>query len=518
MTAKTPKTKSQPTSSFRKIVTGRFQMFSKPFNSAASRAAAVVLSFLLAGAANAAETVTISPTPKVTGAAPFPPMRIAPPPKPIFDVRTYGATGDGKTYDTAAIQKAIDACAETHGSVVLAGGTFLTAPIRLKGHMTFYVAKDATLLATTRPEDYVITQPKEIVECDDCCFELKRLCRNLIYADKANGLHIDGGGTIDGQCKLLHITGNESKRPSILSIFQSKDVIVRNITLKNPRMWTQLYTWCDNLLLDHVNVDTGYAAGNLDGVDFNDCYDVTVRNCVIASEDDGICLKSQSPRGLKNFLIQNNRVAGGTGGIKIGTSTVGPIKNIQILDNTMLNSHYGGLNIQSVDGSAIKHVRVRNLDIVDSPGPIFIRLGDRTERRIEIKNHTTGPGSIEEVVIEDVRIISHRSKLLPASSITGIPGAKVRNITLKNIQVELPGGLNEIPKTPAECIEDYPICQMFGELPAYGFYVRHAENVKFENVSIGIVKSDARQWLISDDATVETKNCVDRGLIVPAKP
>ena len=87
------------------------------------------------------------------------PPTIVPPPQPLYDVRKYGAVGDGVTFDTTAIQKAIDACADSGGTVYLGGGKFLTAPLVLKGGMTFYISKDAVLLGSTLPQDYSDRMP-----------------------------------------------------------------------------------------------------------------------------------------------------------------------------------------------------------------------------------------------------------------------------------------------------------------------------------------------------------------------
>jgi polygalacturonase len=421
------------------------------------------------------------------------PAQIVAPPKPIFDPRTYGAKGDGKTYDTAALQKAIDACSGTGGSVCLSNGKFLSAQLTLKGRMTFYVAKDAVLLGGTRPEDYPVLLPGE--PTDDA------ICRSLLYAAHADHLVLDGSGIIDGQGQHVKMFGKEPFRPSLVRIFFSKAVTVRNLTLNNPRMWTQVYLNCRDLTIDHITVNAPPKyCPNLDGMDIYDCSDAVVSNCRVNSDDDSICLKTRDNAGLHNITIENNEIRNtGANAIKIGTASRGQIADIQILNNTVYSADLGGLCIESVDGSAISNVTVRGLDLYHVSQPIFIRLAHRSGT----------PGSITNVKIENVRAIATSSSHAPSCTIAGIPSAHIGKIVIANSYFEMPGGLKMLPRTPPEKEDTYPQSSLFGNTPACGFYVRHADLVIFDQVSIGFYKPDVRRWLATEDATVQTFNCHD---------
>lgn len=458
-----------------------------------------------------------APTP--IGAAQIPEPKIAPPPKPVFDVRVYGAKGDGSSYDTKSIQKAIDACAGTGGSVYLSDGKFLSAALELKGKMTFYVAKGAVLLGGLEPADYPEVLPYTTNESVGVIWNR----RSLLYANQADDLRLDGGGTVDGRGKEVKINGvgghmqrNAGSRPSLLRIFQSNNVIVRNLTIQNPRMWTMVYERCQDLLIEHLHVSAPAYCQNLDGMDICDCSRVIIRNCVIESEDDSICLKSHSSVGMKDVLITNNIVTcHRANAIKIGTATLGPINNIRILNNTIRSALFGGLCIESVDGSIMSNVVVRGLEMQRVGQPIFIRLAHRPDWRKATSNHSVGHGSISDILIENVRISATHENTKASNTITGVEAVRLKNITLRNVQIEMPGGIGSIPATPHVSDSGYPQSNIFGHPPAYGFYVRHADNVKFENVTIGCLKEDTRKWLVFEDATVETRNCTDRGLIKP---
>jgi len=438
------------------------------------------------------------------------PMQIGEPPLPIFDPRDYGAKADGKTYDTTALQKAIDACAGTGGSVVLFHGKFLSAHLTLRSRMTFFVKTDAVLLGGRNPTDYPVLLPKGSVD--------RYAGRSLLYADSVENLVLDGGGIIDGQGPRLRMSGKEPDRPSLIRIFESTNVVVRNVTLSNPRMWTQIYLRCRHLLLDHLTVNSpgGYCP-NLDGMDICDGSEVVVSSCRVNSDDDSICLKSMGPLGLQNILITNNFISNtGANAIKLGTSTSGPVKSIRVYNNTIYSAALGGLCIESVDGSDVSDFVVRGLNMYRVSHPIFIRLAHRTGT----------PGSITDVLIENVGAYEtgmkgqgvkslDSSPLCPSCTITGISKARIGRVKLKNCYIEMPGGLARIPRTPPEKETKYPQSNLLGNVPAYGIYVRHADDVVLENVYFGRYAPDARPWLKADDAKVQTVACQDLQLIKP---
>ena len=425
------------------------------------------------------------------------PAVVKPPPQPVFNPRTYGAKGDGATYDTAALQKAIDACAGTRGSVVLSDGVFLSAQITLKPGMTFYLAKGATLRGGLEPGDY-----PDLVPANDSATPNRR---SLLYACGADGLVIDGEGVIDGRGKDVKIEGKEPTRPSLLRIFQSKDVTVRNITLRNPKMWTQVYTECDRLLIDHVKVEAASGDYNLDGLDIFDSADVQIRNCRIDSEDDSICLKSRRARGLQRIVVENNQMlCRRANAIKFGTATRGPINDVRIINNVVTFARYAGLCIESVDGSALSNVVVSGLEMKEVGQPIFVRLARRAE-----SPQGVAAASLTGVTIQKVRALRTHGVTGSVNTITGVPGLRVSNVKLKDIYLEMPGGVNKVPGAPLELEKEYPQSNLLGPTPAWAFYVRHADGIVLENVTVKAAKADARKWFVADDANVKTLNCHD---------
>ena len=434
--------------------------------------------------------------------------------KSDLDPRSYGAKGDGVTFDTQALQKAIDLCAGTGGRVVLYSGTYLTKPLELHSKMTLRLEKGAVLLGSPAINDYPVLLPPNFPEI--------AMCRSLLYAYDANGLLIEGEGVIDGNCRNMHLAkeisgpSTEKFRPSLLRVFNSSDVIVRNITFRNPCMWTQVYRECDQLLLDHVTVDAPPDTYNLDGLDICDSSNVVIRNCNIYCEDDGICLKSHLPRGLQNILIEGNKVFSlHANGIKLGTATVGPVNHVVIRNNAIPYARYGGLVIASVDGSQVHDILVEDLKVDHAGQPLFIRLGHRQGNH-GAKDLPPGDrpvGSIEGISIKQMHAhgIVNETKG-PSCTISGIPGSKVRDVHITDSSFDMPGGVHQQPELPTEKEGEYPQSDMFQNTPGYAFFIRHADGIELKNVSVSRLAPDARPWLAKSDAEVKTVDCSDAGL------
>ena len=415
-----------------------------------------------------------------------------PAPLPHFNPRDYGAKGDGVAFDTEAIQQAIQACAGSGGSVIIPPGNYRIRPITLFARMTFHLVKGATLIGSADLADYPVLLPAK----PGC----SAICRSLIYAVNADGLRIEGDGEINGQCKEMNMPqtlrfggGTEKERPSLLRIFHSSDVAIRGVTFRDPCMWTQIYFDCERLLIDGIKVEAPANCSNLDGMDIADSRDVVIRNCDIRSEDDSICLKSFGVGGLKNILIENNNICCyNANALKIGSATVGPISNVTIKNNTITHAKYAGIAIESVDGSVVKEVNVDNVTMHNVSQPIFIRLGKRGKIN----------GSIDGVVIQRVYADDCLDNNHPSCTISGTPDSRVKNVLLKDCVINMPGGFKKLPPLPHPKDDGYPQSNMFGDPPAFGFFVRYADSVTFKNVKVSCKLSDVRPSVLFPDSSV----------------
>jgi polygalacturonase len=436
--------------------------------------------------------------------------------RPEINPRDFGATGDGRTKDTVAIQRAIDAAAKVSGTVVLDRGRFLSGTLHLRSGITLRIEPAATLVGSAEHADY----------------EKGGRWLALLEARALTDVAITGGGVIDGQGAALaeDVTRlmrenrlddpadskrpGEKNRPQLLEFLDCRRVVVSNITLKNSSCWVQTYVGCDDLTLDHVTVrSTAY--WNNDGIDIVDGHRVVVKDCDIDSADDGICLKSYHERSCVDVRIENCRIRSSSNAFKLGTPSHGGFKNIVVRGLKIHDTLRSAIALQSVDGGAIEDVDIGDVEARNTGNGISIRLGHR--------NREAHPGSIRNVRIHDVSVevpaaapdagyplagppVRAPHNLLP-SSIVGLSGHVIRDIAITNLTLSVAGGgrrevaeipLDRIPLIP-ECAEKYPEFSMFGELPAWGFYVRHAENITFENVTLQTATRDYRSAFVLDD-------------------
>lgn len=444
-----------------------------------------------------------------------------------FSVQAYGAEGDGNTLDTAAIQSAIDACASAGGGTVyFPAGTYLSGTITFKSHVALYLEAGAMLLGSTSLDDYPVTIPEYRSYTDNYTE------RSLIYAENVENISILGRGTIDGQgaaFKERRTQENPYKmRPYMIRVIQSRDVTVRDITIRNSPMWVQHYLACEDVLIDGITVNSN-VAGNNDGIDIDSCRRVRIANCNIYSGDDAIVLKATSDRPCQDVTITNCNLSSHCNAFKLGTESNGGFQNIALSNSSIFDTRLAGIALEMVDGGTLERVSINNIVIQNVGAAIFMRLGNRArpylskgpggsrgtwEREPDLER--PGIGSFRKVIISNVQAIGVDNV---GCSITGLAEHPVEDITLENIRIRFAGGVAaDLPKRDVPELEEaYPEYKMFGTLPAYGFYVRHADDVRFENVDLEYEKRDERPAFVFDDVKNLTLTHVD-GMVEEQAP
>jgi len=406
-----------------------------------------------------------------------------------FNVREFGARGDGQTLDTGALQKAIEACAQNGGGTVhLPPGRYLSGTLFLRSWVTLELAAGATLLGSRRLEDYPPTV-SSIRSYTDIYTE-----RSLIYGEDLEHVALQGRGVLDGQGAAFK--GPHKVRPYLVRLANCRDVLVRDLTLRDSPMWVQHYLACDGLRLDGLTVLSKCNANN-DGLDIDGCQRVRIANCDIQSGDDALVLKSTLNRPCKHVVITNCLLSSDCNAFKLGTESNGGFEDIALSNCAIYDTRLAGIALETVDGGTLDGVRISNVTMHNVSGPLFIRLGNRA-RPFQAGMPQPGVGKLRNVSISHLQATGADHT---GCCIAGLPGHPVENVTLSNIRVQFAGGgkEDEARREVLEKPEAYPEYSMFGVLPAYGFYCRHAHNLAFHNVELSTIAPEARPSLVCED-------------------
>jgi polygalacturonase len=407
----------------------------------------------------------------------------------LHDIRDYGAKPDGKTLCTSSIQQAIDACSRAGGGTVyLPPGTFLSGTIYFKSGVTFRIAAGCTLLGSTNLKDYPPTV-QEFRSYTDNYTD-----KSLIYGENVENIAITGRGTIDGQGASFE--GPYKVRPYMIRFIQCRNVTVKDVTIKNSPMWVQHYLACDDVRITGITVRSLVNSNN-DGIDIDSCRRVVISNCNIESGDDAIVLKSTSARVCRDVAVSNCILSSRCNALKMGTESNGGFQNIAITGCSIYDTRLAGVALEIVDGGTMDGVVVSNITMRKIGAPIFMRLGNRA-RPFRKDMEKPGIGAMRNITISNIEATGANST---GCAISGLPEAKIENVTLSNVRLTFEGGGTkadagrEIPEKP----DAYPEYSMFGKLSAYGLYCRHVKDLKLLNIQLLLERPDHRYAVILED-------------------
>lgn len=478
------------------------------------------------------------------------------------DVRTFGAKGDGRTLDHDAINRAIAAVARTGGTVLLPAGRYLCFSIRLMSGITLILAEGAVIEAadpTRHAGRYDLPEPPSNDVYQD--FGHSHFHNSLIWGDGVHDVAIIGPGTIDGigltrdgpgarwtkagshPASMRHVTGAEMRElepdrslmngrgNKAIALKNARRVRIEGLTIARGGHFAILATGCDDIAIRALRIDT-----NRDGIDIDACRRVTIADChVNTPNDDGLVLKASyalgEKRACEDVTITGCTVSGFdpgtllngtrgrtqelapdrdrvTGRIKIGTESHGGFRRIRIEDCRFRRCR--GLALETVDGAVLEEVTARNLTMDEvTTAPLFLRTGDRRRGP-----DGTGVGRIRHVAISNLTATGIDPRY--AASIVGLADSRIEDVTLTDIDLRYAGGgtADDAARAVPEARDGYPEPSMFGTLPAWGLYVRHARGVTVRNLSLATDTPDARPPVIVEDG----RDVAITGLKVAGQP
>lgn len=450
--------------------------------------------------------------------------------KSYYNVRNYGAVGDGKNLDSPAIDKAIQAAAaEGGGTVYLPAGTYLSGTIHLASNIHLLIDMGATILAAPQKMNaYDEPEHWEGTAYQDGGHTFFR--NSLIYGEGLTNISITGQGMIDGSA----LSSGDGKQDSVdgfkdwehhspaqsevklarlgnkaIALKLCRNVVLRDITIFRGGHFAILTTGCDNLTVDNVTMDT-----NRDGIDIDCCRNVMVSNCRINSpNDDGLCPKSSFALGrnviTENMTIVNCMVSGfevgslldgtmkpkangnGNGRLKFGTEANGGFRNVTVANCVFRSCR--GIALEEVDGGILENININNITMMDVPSyAVYITTGKRN-RGPDVKQ----PSRIRNVSISN--LTADGVSMDSGIQIFGMPDQPIEGLRLDNIQLICKGGGTEAQgnKMPPELGTGYP--EPRGIMPGYGVFARHVHDLELANIRLSVDKEDKRPAMVCSD-------------------
>lgn len=433
--------------------------------------------------------------------------------KVVYSVRDYGAAGDGKTLDSPAIDKAIEACAKAGGGTVyLPAGTYLSGSIHMKSNINLHIDAGATILGA--PQEMKAYDPAEPFEGKAYQDGGHTYFHNsLIWGENLTNISITGPGMINGggltsRDKAVG-AGSINQGDKAIAFKLCRNVLMRDFTIFHGGHFAILVTGCDNMTVDNVTMDT-----NRDGIDIDCCRNVMVSNCRINSPgDDALCPKSSFALGkpviTENLTIVNCQVSGyleGTlldgrmlpgrrknGRIKFGTEANGGFRNITIANCTVRQCM--GIALEEVDGGIMENISISNITMMEvAEYPIYITLGRRNRGP-----EGTPMGKARNINISNV--IATGIDPMSGIQITGMPGYDVEGVRLENIKMIFNGGgtKQDAERVPPELDKGYPEPRRIGIMPSYGLFARHVRDLELANIRFSFENEEMRPAIVCVD-------------------
>ncbi len=407
----------------------------------------------------------------------------------VFFIRDYGAVGDGKTLDTVAIQKTIDACAAAGGGTVrFTKGTWLSGSLFLKSRVHIQLDQNAVLLGSTRKEDYkyVDYYDRKYLNIPE---DKTSSAAYLIYADGVENITIKGSGIIDGngetfwtkpKTKNYQVWDVPSWRPrALICIVRSRFLTFQDITLRNSPTYTIWTMKCEDLAFHHLTIKNPIYGPNTDGLDIDCCRRVVISDCNITGGDDSVAIKSDSgPFGAEEFACEDISVsncvfcAGPACGVRIGYEGDSIIRNCSFSNITIWNSDLG-IDLVSIlppprysikHGSRIENITFSNLTMRNVGNPIHFWLNNQ----IPLEKPT--------IYMRNISISNMVAECSQCCYIGGYADQNIEKIYLSNIRL-IPTGTCS-PELPATALPNWKAC-----LP-YVFYCSMVDHIYINDLTI----------------------------------
>lgn len=409
-----------------------------------------------------------------------------------YNVKDFGARGDGATPDTRAIQSAIDKAYEDRGGVVIIPpGIYHVSSLFLKDNIELHLENGAILLGSADLKEYTAANQKFESRTKDLYAKYF-----MIFAENAKNISITGQGTIFGD-GVKHFTEvrPQNARPFMIRFVNCERVILRDVRLLESANWTLHLLACKDVNIDGIEIQTT-GEGNRDGLDIDACERVTVSNSRFSTTDDAIVLKASTDVLCQDIAINNCIVRSVSGSaLKTGTESNGGFRNITVSNCIVKDVPiHAGIELITVDGGMLQNILFDNIVMENVGTPFFIRIGKRA-RPYKKGQYVAMIGEVKDIRLNNISV---QNAKLP-SSIIGLGSNWIRNVSINNYTVRNSETQEAKPYNKIEFQEfEYPAANAFTNLPAYAFYCRNAEDIQLQNISIYAAEGEKRPALVFD--------------------
>jgi polygalacturonase len=429
-------------------------------------------------------------------ADPFTPPKIPQPvfPAAQFNVRDFGATGNGLTNDTAAINRAIAKCSEQGGgTVTFPPGKYAAASIHLRSDVRLSLDADAVLFGA--PDGFEAAEPNPFSQYQDRGHS--HFHNALMWGEQITNFAIVGGKINGGS--IGHGDPQPGRGDKLIAIKVGKNLLFQNVTHEKGGHFVYLLNDCENITLDHVVIKE-----SRDAVDFMGCRNVQVHDCNFTGcSDDTIGVKSDYALGRKilteNIYVWDCYFESGCNGLQFGSETAGDFRNINFWNIRIGQAMKAGIGITCNDGGIIDGVNYRDITIQKAANPIYMLITDRLRSGDPNKKvGTIRNVKISNVTVTDV-VAGKNHGPAYAATISGRPESRLENITLENVKITYQGGG---AAEDAAIVPPYPkdySPRSLGPRPASGFYIRHVKDLTFRNVEFVFETPDPKPPLVAFD-------------------
>lgn len=458
----------------------------------------------------------------------------------ILDIRAFGAdVNKSEEENTRAVQSAVNECHKNGGGTVLVeGGCYTVTTIFLCSNVTLFIEKNSAISANTTGKGYKHNALIYALDCDNITitgggkligngtlFGLKPVSENMFTPAPVIDV-IQMRRDYRAQLRFAH----KSKYGSILLTEKCRNVKINNIIFEDSPWWTYKMLMCDGVKITDTVICNNRNVANSDGFDIAGSSNVEIEHCFISAADDGIVLKNAvwcgCEKEMHNISIRSCEVISRTNCFKIGTETTYDIYDVSVEDCSffMTDLYPGavsGVSIEACDGAKVYGVKIKNITMDRCTCPLFIRLGNRnraaevtasTANKTEIvkeddntkpvdKSIFDGKSELFNITVENIRAKDVELPVIVAGYKQKGKTKRCRNITLKNFDItyreatEIKDRRLFIP----EYVKVYPECWRFRNLPAYGIWARHCDNLQTENFRCKGIKGTHRKEKIFID-------------------